>query len=230
MDHSLYLPPRLKNKLERIRHNPVTVVFAPAGYGKTALLSKWVRESGLRFLWADVEDQTPQKGYARFCQALAQAGVPQAARLSELGFPGHSSHYEIADLLRQCDCGPCPLLLLLDTWLARALDYARPDDLRLPFLLCDRQLASFAPAALYNTIRIWLNRPLLTAAAQESGVSHLMAREREIARLAGLGLRNKEIALQLFISQGTVRNHLNEVFQKLAIDRRSQLKDFLDQL
>ncbi len=114
MDRNLYMPQRLKAKLDHISQVPVTVVFAPTGYGKTALLSKWARESGQQLLWADVEDLTPQKGYARFCLALAQAGVPQAERLAQLGFPSYSNCYEIAALLRQCDRADEPLILLLD--------------------------------------------------------------------------------------------------------------------
>ena len=51
----------------------------------------------------------------------------------------------------------------------------------------------------------------------------LSGREREIARYVALGLRNAEVARRLFISEPTVKTHLNNVFQKLGIRDRVEL-------
>ena len=51
----------------------------------------------------------------------------------------------------------------------------------------------------------------------------LTPREQDIARLVAQGLTNKEIASQLFLSEGTVRNNLAVVMEKLNVSNRTQL-------
>lgn len=52
----------------------------------------------------------------------------------------------------------------------------------------------------------------------------LTKREREVAALAAKNLSNREIAQELFISEATVKKHMTNIFEKLEIDSRNQLK------
>ncbi len=51
-------------------------------------------------------------------------------------------------------------------------------------------------------------------------------RELDIIRLIAEGLSNKEIAAQLFLSEGTVRNYLSSILDKLGLRDRTQVAVF----
>ncbi len=53
--------------------------------------------------------------------------------------------------------------------------------------------------------------------------NELTAREREIVRLVAVGLRNAEVATRLAITEGTVKKHLNNIFQKLDLRDRVEV-------
>lgn len=51
----------------------------------------------------------------------------------------------------------------------------------------------------------------------------LTKREREIIRLVGQGLSNKDIAYKLSISDSTVRHHMTNIFDKVGVPNRQNL-------
>ncbi|MGV9304482.1 response regulator transcription factor [Nonomuraea sp. NPDC003727] len=60
----------------------------------------------------------------------------------------------------------------------------------------------------------------LALAALESAANPLTPREREVLRVAAGGARSTEIADQLFLSVGTVRNHLSRIMCKTGARNR----------
>lgn len=58
---------------------------------------------------------------------------------------------------------------------------------------------------------------------REGPADLLTPREFEVVRLATKGLRNKEIAAHLSISEWTVKTHLRSVFRKLPVTGRVEL-------
>ncbi len=58
---------------------------------------------------------------------------------------------------------------------------------------------------------------------EERKMATLTEREREVIRLVGLGLRNKQIAERLFISEITVHHHLTSIYSKLGLMDRLEL-------
>jgi two-component system, NarL family, nitrate/nitrite response regulator NarL len=51
----------------------------------------------------------------------------------------------------------------------------------------------------------------------------LTRREQQVTALVCHGLANKEIAGKLRMAEGTVKIHLNRIFQKLGVRSRSEL-------
>lgn len=51
----------------------------------------------------------------------------------------------------------------------------------------------------------------------------LSNREGEISYLTSVGLSNKEIALQLFLTEKTVKFHLTNIYKKMNVKSRAQL-------
>ncbi len=65
---------------------------------------------------------------------------------------------------------------------------------------------------------------------KQSGINYkkygINDKEKEIIKLIAEGLSNKEIAMELFLSEGTVRNYLSSILEKLELRDRTQLAIF----
>lgn len=79
---------------------------------------------------------------------------------------------------------------------------------------------------------IWLDARTATAMMEESALppqtvtderSALSRRERQIVALVAQGMKNKQIAERLFISDQTVKNHLHNIFYKVGAGDRLEL-------
>ena len=63
-------------------------------------------------------------------------------------------------------------------------------------------------------------------ALPDPALSGLTARETEVLQLIAQGLSNREIARQLFVSEATVKTHINNLFAKLALRDRAHAMRF----
>jgi len=99
-------------------------------------------------------------------------------------------------------------------------------------------LKESAPESLLTCVRRvnegeqWIDRDTVTRAfrtvldreaAQKEAAQTLTPREIEIVRMVAQGLRNRAIAERLSISEGTVKVHLHNIYEKLGVDGRLEL-------
>jgi DNA-binding NarL/FixJ family response regulator len=101
---------------------------------------------------------------------------------------------------------------------------------------------SAEPDLLVRSIRkvyagdVWIDSPILSQALEslvskgpagaEVGAQHdsrISTREMEVVRCIAMGLRNKEIADKLGVSEATVKNHLTNIYTKLGVNDRLEL-------
>jgi len=80
--------------------------------------------------------------------------------------------------------------------------------------------------------RRWLDSKLNEAAALASGgdaLDTLTRRQIEVARAAVSGLSNKELAQKLGVSEGTIKNHLHAIYERLRLEGRLALLLYLNE-
>lgn len=79
--------------------------------------------------------------------------------------------------------------------------------------------SQLAPGLLERVI----NQTASNIAEIPVALAELTPRELDVARLVGVGATNQEIAKKLFISESTVKTHVNSIFHRLNIKNRAQL-------
>jgi DNA-binding NarL/FixJ family response regulator len=71
-----------------------------------------------------------------------------------------------------------------------------------------------------------LSRVSDAASVQEGAIDSLTPREKEVFYLASGGLRNAEIAAELFLSEKTIKTHLRNIYYKLHLKSKAELRLF----
>jgi DNA-binding NarL/FixJ family response regulator len=81
----------------------------------------------------------------------------------------------------------------------------------------------FDPELTERMLTTLVQRKAPDAAAQKAGISALTGRENQIISRICEGMRNKEIASKLYISDATVAHHLTSIYRKLGLADRTEL-------
>jgi len=170
---------------------------------------------------ADAPD--PTWGHERR-ERLRACLVTALRRAAELRLGRNELDRAVGDLTRALEIDP------LDESVLRAYALARERRdghamARGALARCLEKLAAVrAPDAETRRLaaRFGLPVPPLGATDETGSAAALSARELEVLRLVERGLSNGEIARQLFVAPSTVKSHLENVYAKLEVRRRTQ--------
>jgi len=107
---------------------------------------------------------------------------------------------------------------------AGASGFLLKDTLAADLLTAVRTVAAGQAVAAPSVTRRLIEHFVAAKAARrdESRLSSLTMREREVLTLIARGLTNAEIAEELVLSEGTVKTHINHILSKLALRDRVQ--------
>jgi DNA-binding NarL/FixJ family response regulator len=97
------------------------------------------------------------------------------------------------------------------------------DDLAQAVRMAHKGIFQLDPAAVRQLTRHATSPAPPSASPPAEALHHsLTERERAVLRLVGQGATNREIAHQLFISEGTVKNHVSNILNRLNLRDRTQ--------
>lgn len=124
---------------------------------------------------------------------------------------------------------------------SKALSLALPDQVLMPFvencnwiepLLAELYRSGLQREFIASILKLYEPYRLAISGIEAEYFSKvkpvLTEREVDIAQLVAQGLSNKEIGLQLYISTNTVKTILKHIFEKLEINSRTVLKQYID--
>ena len=122
--------------------------------------------------------------------------------------------------------------------LEKALRIALPGRYLRPFIDAGGEIAKMlrkmrpvSPAFVESILSAFSGSGQETVAAVKANlVDGLSEREREILRLVAQGLSNGEIANKLYITPGTTKWHLNNIFSKLGVNSRTKAVSLAQEL
>lgn len=125
--------------------------------------------------------------------------------------------YDDADLIfRAMKIGARGYILktMASAQLIHALDEVRQGKIYLPNVLCSKFFEYFQ--------NFEKNEKLNAKEDEENLLNYLTNREEEVLGLLTQGVTYKGVAKKLFISETTVKTHVNNIFQKLQVNDRTQ--------
>jgi DNA-binding NarL/FixJ family response regulator len=86
-----------------------------------------------------------------------------------------------------------------------------------------RGYSQMGPGLMEKMLDGVLDSSTTEAEANKPELTELTAREVEVLNLVGTGCTNREIANQLYITEGTVKTHVTHILNRLNLRNRSQI-------
>jgi DNA-binding NarL/FixJ family response regulator len=92
--------------------------------------------------------------------------------------------------------------------------------------LVHRGYSQMAPGLIEKLVTSVTDPDDLVLQTEPEALKQLPPRERDVLRLIGQGLTNRQIATQLNLAEGTVKTYVTHILNRLVLSNRSQLAIF----
>lgn len=158
--------PQIIERLERDARRPLTLISAPAGYGKSTIAAQWLESSALPAVWLSLDEgDNDVRTFLTYFVAAVRQHVPRGCRstndllgAAELPPPSVLANALANDLERLCE----PFILALD-------DYHCIEDPQIHELL--NRLLEYPPRSLNLAILTRRDPPLRITTMRASGLA-----------------------------------------------------------
>jgi DNA-binding NarL/FixJ family response regulator len=178
-------------------------------------------------------DSSPLKVAILSRHELIRAGLtslvrrfPERATVVDISrWDGHPSSAEVAlyDLAALADHGTDDLRHLIASTPVVGLSRDSRDDLRdgaRTVGVCEFVTEAVAAEELIATLERAANRSPTTSTTRDQG--ELTTREEAVLGLIGVGLSNKQIADELYLSINSIKTYVRSAYRKIGVKNRSQ--------
>lgn len=104
--NKFFFSDRLKNKLQSVFENSLTIVEAPTGFGKTTSVKKILNDADEPVLWITVENEDKEYFFKDLCNHIYKINDEIAGKLKTIDFSGDSQAAEkIINILSEAEFG-----------------------------------------------------------------------------------------------------------------------------
>lgn len=155
----------------------------------------------------------PEQGALEFTRVLRESDRP--TKVLALGLSDENKN----EALRYIETGACGYVLKDSSIheLVEAIRLAQKGE---------AQVSSRIAGAMMERLA-YLARMFSAVETRLDGDVRLTSRELEVLQFIGAGLTNQEIAAQLVVEVGTVKNHVHSILEKLDVSNREEAASYL---
>ena len=83
--NQIYLSERLKARLDTIFEYTMTLIETPTGYGKTTAVREYLKESGKKYIWFNIDNEDKEQFFSDFCAKISGINESAANQMRNVG-------------------------------------------------------------------------------------------------------------------------------------------------
>lgn len=146
--NKLFFSDRLFDTLESVLVNPLTIIEAPTGFGKTTSLRNFLMQREEPYIWITIDNDNQTEFFEQFCDRISEYDSNVSKRLRAIGFPiDQDMVNKIVGILREAQFDENYTLIfdnyqyVADEWFSKTLlDLSTYSDLAIQFVIVTQSI------------------------------------------------------------------------------------------